>query len=77
MPQRYPFERIRHFYIFTQQPNASEKIDSFPGRFFVFATVLLFFRVFCLVEMIYFVYLHIVKGVSIIFHPEPIIFKKT
>ena len=49
----------------------------FSGAFVVFCHISVVFREFCLVVLSFFVYLHIVKGVSIIFHPEPIIFKKT
>ena len=43
---------IRH-----QSPNASEKIDSFPGRLFVFRCICAIFCAFCLVVLVIFVYL--------------------
>ena len=50
-------------------PNASEKIDSFPGYLSFFVAFLLFFRLICLGVLRIFVYLHTVKGVATICAP--------
>ena len=55
-----------------QQPNASEKIDSFPGRLLFFATFLLFLCVLFGGIRIFRIFA-IGKGFDTIAYPDPII----